>query len=522
MFSKKTNIDKISLLAGAITALALPPIYLFPGLFVGLTILLLQIARKKTPAQAAWSGWWFGVGFWVIAIYWITFSILTEAQTFWWLVPFAVIGLSAILGLYTAAYAYIIHRLKLSPLRQVLALAILWTAGEMFRAYSINALTLYGFPWNLLAISWNFSDSIPQITAWIGVFGLSLITVIVAASPRLAFAVDSKSGTITYQPQALKYVIVITLILPLLSMIGTYRLNNAVLETVPDTTLRLVQANIKEHHRWNTVLRLQQVKKHIELSKSPGYEEITHLVWSESSTPFMIEESPHLLETIAKITPPGGAVLTGAMRREVAPNQPEAYFSTLHVIDDNGKIASVYDKFRLVAFGEYIPHRAWIPLPTLVGGGDFQAGPGPETISVPGAPDVSPLICYDATFPQSVVNTNKRPSWMLNITNDAWFQGQVAGVEISSGPYQHLSLVRLRAIEQGLHLIRVANTGISASINPLGIVEASLPLGTEGVLDVKIKKLTKKETIYSRYGDIVMLLIIGMLGGMIILSKKIF
>jgi apolipoprotein N-acyltransferase len=161
-------------------------------------------------------------------------------------------------------------------------------------------------------------------------------------------------------------------------------------------------------------------------------------------------------------------------------------------------VLSVYDKLHLVPFGEYLPFQDWMEKLgfeqlTKVQGG-FIAGTRRHTLELPNAPRALPLICYEAIFPGNIATRDERPGWIVNLTNDGWFG-------ISTGPYQHLQQVRLRAIEEGLPVVRAANTGISAVIDPMGRVVAELGLGLEGVLDSRLP-LAIPPTVYVRAGDI--------------------
>jgi apolipoprotein N-acyltransferase len=173
-------------------------------------------------------------------------------------------------------------------------------------------------------------------------------------------------------------------------------------------------------------------------------------------------------------------------------------YNSIYVIDHDGTILSVYDKLHLVPFGEYLPFQSALEKLgftqiTKVQGG-FIPGTRRRLIDVPGAPRMLPSICYEAIFPGDLVARDERPAWIVNVTNDGWFGN-------STGPYQHLQQARLRAIEEGLPIVRAANTGISAVIDPLGRTVAQLGLGIEGVLDATLPAAAAP-TLYSRLGDL--------------------
>jgi len=192
-------------------------------------------------------------------------------------------------------------------------------------------------------------------------------------------------------------------------------------------------------------------------------------------------------------------VITGAPRIAGQVGGRPKFWNSVFVIDPSGGVVATYDKFHLVPFGEYMPLRNYLPLDAIAAGPiDFSAGPGSRTIDLPGLPPVSPLVCYEAIFPGEVVASGNRSAWLLNVTNDAWF-GR------SAGPHQHFAIARTRAVEEGLPLVRAANTGISAVIDPYGSIVARLGLGQRGILDVPLPKALVEPTLYARYGDWILL-----------------
>jgi apolipoprotein N-acyltransferase len=231
--------------------------------------------------------------------------------------------------------------------------------------------------------------------------------------------------------------------------------------------------------------------------QSTGVSDVTHLIWPEAAFPFFLTHEPDAMAQIADLLPEGAVLITGAVRpADNRPKTEEAY-NSVYVIDHDGSILTVHDKVHLVPFGEYLPlqtllERAGLQQLTKVAGG-YLSGDRRRSYSVPRAPRVLPLVCYEVIFPGQAVPRDDRPGWVLNLTNDGWFG-------ISSGPYQHFRQARVRMIEEGLPLVRAANTGISAVVDPLGRVIRSLPLGAEGVLDSALPQPVEP-TVYVRAGD---------------------
>ena len=278
--------------------------------------------------------------------------------------------------------------------------------------------------------------------------------------------------------------------------------------------LRLVQPNIPQKDKWQAQNRGKHFNNLLTLSSlniEPGIvERPTHIIWPETATPFVLDGNDPALRIISQIIPSKGALLTGSPRRTVVDKTTVNVWNSLHVVDGSAKIVETYNKSHLVPFGEYIPFRRYLDnftsLTKLTRGRiDFSSGSGKRTLSVPGAPPVSPLICYEVIFSGSVVSNGKngesKPEWLLNITNDAWFG-------VSSGPYQHLAAAQLRAVEEGLPLVRVANTGISAVIDGLGRIYRESKLNERTYIDSKLPMSLKEPTIFSKINDAGILLLI--------------
>jgi apolipoprotein N-acyltransferase len=275
---------------------------------------------------------------------------------------------------------------------------------------------------------------------------------------------------------------------------------------LPKVKLRIMQPNLQQDVRFNYSAKAEVMRKYLALSdrssgpQSTGVRDATVLIWPESAFPFFLTREPDAMAQIASLLPKGTVLITGSVR---APDQPPGTritraYNSIYVVDHDGSVLSVYDKLHLVPFGEYLPFQDWMERLgfqqlTKVQGG-FIPGTIRRSMEIPNAPRVLPLICYEAIFPDTVANQGDRPGWIVNVTNDGWFG-------ISTGPYQHLQQARVRAIEQGLPLVRAANTGISAVIDPLGRVVARLGLGIEGVLDSTLPA-ANPPTVYARVGDI--------------------
>jgi apolipoprotein N-acyltransferase len=474
----------IALGSGALAAFALPPFFLVPLLLISLPALLWLLAGASNPVRAGLIGFAFGMGHHIIGLYWISHSLLIDPWRHGWLIPIFVGGLAAILAVFIGLAATAARALGgRKPLPLLLAFAGFWTFGEWLRGWVFT-----GFPWNLLGSVWLFSDPMIQLAAVTGTWGVTLMTLIAFGSPAIAGESSAPRS------QRLVAVPIALLLLGANFFFGTDRLAGSVPASVEGVQLRLVQPNIPQTLKWDTSLAEEHVLKLIRMSISGDTpHEVTDVIWPETAVPFALERNPGLAEALAAAVPSGGLLITGIPRVSQTSSGP-AWHNGMVALDGTGRVRATFDKFHLVPFGEYVPIR-WIPGVDRIAPGetDFTAGPGPTTLELPGLPPVSPLICYEVIFPGAVADPASRPAWLLNLTNDAWFG-------LSTGPHQHFASARLRAVEEGLPLVRVANTGISGVIDPYGRVLAKLELGREGVIDTTLPRALPF-TPYARFGD---------------------
>jgi apolipoprotein N-acyltransferase len=497
----------VAFTAGAVSVLALAPFDAWPVLFFTFPILVWLVdgaagGRLGGLPSAAIAGWWFGFGYFLAGLYWVGYAFLVDAKTFGWLLPFAVIALPAAMACYTGLGLALARMLWTRGPTRLIALAVALTAAEWLRGHLFS-----GFPWNVYGYALTGPLVLAQSAALIGIWGLTFIAGAVFASPAV-FADDRTDTRLPWLPIALGVAI-----LAAFATYGAWRLGRTPTAFVDSVRLRIMQPNLQQDDKFNYSAKQRVMSHYLELSdrstgpQSTGVRDATHLIWPESAFPFLLTREPDALAQIAALIPEGTVLITGAVRApELAPGQKiERAYNSIYVIDHDGSILSVYDKIHLVPFGEYLPFQDFLEklglmqLTKLPGG--FIAGEHRRPMPVPRAPRMLPFLCYEIIFPRETVPDNERPGWLLNLTNDGWFG-------ISSGPYQHLQQARVRTIEQGLPLVRAANTGISAIIDPLGRIVKSLPLGTEGIMDASLPRRIDA-TLYARTGDSGVALVIG-------------
>ena len=484
----------IAFIAGAISALAMAPIDLWPVLFATFPVLAWLIdgaaaGRWGGMLAAAATGWWFGFGYFLAGLYWVGYAFLVDARTFGWLLPVAVLALPAGLALFTAFGAALARAMWTRGPRRILALAIGLTIAEWLRGHVLS-----GFPWNTFGYALTGPLALAQSASLIGLWGLTFLAIAIFASPA-TLADDRTDTKRTWLPLASSLVILCAM-----GIYGAIRLAATPTSFVTGVRLRVMQPNVPQDDKFNYSNKQQVIDRYVALSdratgpQSTGIRDVTHLIWPESAFPFFLTREADALAQIANLLPPGTVLITGGVRP--AESNQRAY-NSVYVIDHDGSILSVYDKVHLVPFGEYLPFQDFLErmglrqLTKVVGG--FLSGDRHRAYSIPGAPRFLPLVCYEIIFPGAAVPAGERPGWVLNLTNDGWFG-------ISSGPYQHFRQARIRMIEEGLPLVRAANTGISAVVDPLGRIINALPLGTEGILDSPLPQPIEP-TIYVRTGD---------------------
>ena len=482
-------------LFGVLAVLALPPLYVVPALVPAVVGLLWLLDGARSWKGALALGWWFGWGFFIFGLYWMAYSFLVEAETFAWMIPFAIPGLAAVAAVYIALATLATWRIVKGGLARAVFFPIAWIVAEFLRG-----TLLTGFPWNLIGSVWAFSATTMQSAALFGAYGLGFFTILAAAAPA---ALVDEDATLRVR-RGLS--IAAYGILAAFMIWGGARVILAPDDSVPGVRLRLVQPDVPQTEKWQNGQQIEIIRRLMAMSAEPaqGSQLPTHIIWPETAVPTFLAEEPQVLRALGARVPVGGALITGAPRLERLGGDKFKMFNSLHVIDEAGRIRATYDKSHLVPFGEYMPFRDILDL-RLIGGDrtDFTPGPGPTTLEIPGAPPASPLICYEAIFPAHVVAANgARPEWLLNITNDAWFG-------ISSGPYQHLAAARMRAVEEGLPLVRAANNGVSAVFDGYGRTRVETSLGGSAVVDSDLPKSVKGSTVFARTGNWLLLVILS-------------
>lgn len=497
--------------AGGLSILSMAPFHFWPVLFFTLPVFFWavdsdQINAGRNLRAALWRGWAFGFGYQLAGLYWIGFSFLVQAERFAALMPFAILALTASLGLFFGFAGVLFRSIRgrvPSGLPRIALLALVIMVAEWLRGHIFT-----GFPWNILGYALTMPLPLMQWTGLFGIYVLTAVTVITLASPVILLAAP-------VQPRPLRQILMTTVVPLTLALIyGLWQLSANPTVLNKDVRLRLVQPAFSQREKFDPQMRGPIFRRHLELS-AEGFSETagsqegskpTHVIWPEAAIPFFVRRDKSALRAIADALPDHVQVIAGTFRINASPEVPNEavvsyrVFNSALTIGGDGQVKSIYDKIHLVPFGEYLPAQKMLNALgfenlTRTSGG-LEPGRGPRRLMrIDGLPPVAMLICYEASFPQDVVQGAERPGLLINLTNDAWFG-------TTTGPYQHLHQTRLRAVEQGLPMLRSANTGVSAIVDPVGRLLASLPLNATGVIDSSLPKAVRTP-IYARAGWII-------------------
>jgi len=468
-------------LLGSASVLGFAPFHVTPATILGVGGLYLLTSRAPSWRRAALLGWCFGLAFFIAGLHWIANSFLVEADRFGAFAAPAVLALSALLALFIGAACGLARAATGPRWSAAPAFAAAWTLAEFARG---NVLS--GFPWNLLGYVSSVSETSMQLASAVGVYGLSALTALAAAAlgECLTPALSAKERMAAVMLAALAFAAPWAF--------GAWRLEHANTAAASEgPRLRIVQPNVPQAMKWRPEEREAILARYLELSGAPAAKPLEAVIWPETAVPFLIGQDEAVRRRIDDALPPSAALIAGSVRRD---SGADAMFNSVLAFERDGRLGGTYDKARLVPFGEFIPLREFLPIPKLTQGTrDFASGPGPATLRLAALPPFQPLICYEAIFPHDIPAEKPQPQWLVNVTNDAWFGPSI-------GPQQHFQMARMRAVERGLPLIRAANTGVSAVIDPYGRIQATLALGERGVIDADLPP-PAPSTLYADTGD---------------------
>ena len=499
-----------ALASGLAAGVAHPPFGVVAGIVgYGLLMALLDVSGPNPRRSAFFRGWLAGVGYFAVSIWWIVEPFQVDAEAQGWMAPIALFLMAGGLALFWGCAGLVYRLISPQSVARVLVFAGLLAAFEWLRGH-----VLTGFPWDLPGESWGAGSAPSQMASVVGAYGLTWITLAIGAAPAVLFQRDAR-----WDAKALAAALGLGA-LGCLYAFGMGRLEYAARVSPQAPVVRVVQANIDQKNKWRPDNLELIFATYLSMTRQPGAQVPQIVVWPEGALPAVIDDllapgAPYGRRLWDALTD-DQTLLLGANRAARDASGETVYFNSLVALRHEGgglRVTGLYDKHRLVPFGEFLPLGA---LATKLGvrslvhmPDDFTAGPPPRPITPWGIPALQPLICYEALFPgftrAAAARSGGRPAWILNVSNDAWFGA-------TSGPLQHLNIASYRAIEEGLPIVRATPTGVSAVIDAYGRVapEATLVMGAVGVLDAHLPPALGP-TVYSRLGDL-------LFGGLLLLS----
>lgn len=480
---------------GAVMATGQAPLGWWWATIAALVVMFHILPLDATARNWAWRVWATGTGYFAASLFWIVEPFFIEPERHGWMAPFALVLMAGGMALFWAIAGWSAARMARGRGRLVALVAAL-VALELVRGWVFT-----GFPWAMLGHVL-VGTPLMQLAAWGGAGALSLLVVVAALLPVLGQTGAQRGAGVLGA-------------LGLVAGLWVWGGAQTELPAPRDHVIRLAQPNAPQAEKWQGDNPQRFFNRLLDQTAAPASPAPALVVWPETAVPFFLEYAGDGLAMMAQAAQehgPDTLLAFGVQRYDAG-----RYFNSLAVLDITAQVTQTYDKHHLVPFGEYVPLSEF-----LLGSGvagfaaqvlqGYSAGPGPALLDMGPLGHALPLICYESIFPRHLRGTD-RPDWVLQITNDAWF-GEL------TGPFQHLAQARLRAVEQGLPVLRVANTGVSAVIDARGGMVAQLGLGETGFLDTPLPGALPA-TAYARFGDVPLwLVLLGLFGAMTALRKR--
>lgn len=483
-------------LLGAVSVTAFAPWHYIICAFIGFSGLMWLTTKAVNAKKLFMLGYWFGFALFACGFSWIGNALLIEPEKFGWLYPIAFVGLGGFFGLFVAVPLWC-TRFGVMWWQKWLIFAASFVFGEWLRSFVFT-----GFPWNLTGYTLAFSDELVQAASLGGSYLLSLLAIL--SYTIFGFCFGTKNIKRYFAASVFS-----ALIFAGLYLYGYIRLKYTVSEET-ETLVRLVQPSIPQTMKWSEIVKEENFAKYIDLSGQNAEKVPDFIVWGETASPFLLDQDENQVKKLVPLLEKGSYLLAGAVSYHYNEGRYLPHNSML-VLNSEAKTVDYYHKSHLVPFGEYIPFRKYLPKfvqPVANAIGTFGKGDGPKVIKVGNLPSFGAIICYEAIFPAEVVDKNNRPDFLVNLTNDGWYGD-------SSGPYQHWVATKMRAVEEGISIVRVANNGISGVVDAVGRVKNMMPLNYVGFMDINIDKPLGYKTLYSVWKNKLILmfcLILSILG----------
>lgn len=485
-----------ALLFGLLLVAALPPFYHTWAVFAAFCGVFALSQKQSSVKRLSAIGYWFGFGYFSAGFYWVGNALLIDAAKTGWLYPFVLLLGGGFFGLFTI-FPFALMKFVKTRFSKILLLAVGWFLSTEW----LRSVFLTGFPWNPLSSVLAFNPLWLQTLAWLGTYGLSMLIVIMTALPAVWLLNPHKRNI--WAPFCSLLLILGLYIYGDFALVQWGKLNVG-----EQINVRLVQPSIPQTMKWSRDAVEKNFAQYVDLSRAEGLENIDFVIWGETASPFNLAYDLEHRVMAQEAVPPKGYLLAGMLQDGYEQNTGDyLLYNSLAAMDYFGQIHGIYSKNHLVPFGEYIPLRQYLPkwvkpLTNMVG--QFAKGEKYQTIKLDGYAEFAPLICYEVIFSGQIVRKQNKPKWAVVLTNDGWYG-------ISAGPYQHLVAAQMRAVEEGISIVRSANSGISAVINPYGIITSQIGLSEHGYIDDTVKISMSHDTLFGKYGNLAPLCLAGLL-----------
>jgi apolipoprotein N-acyltransferase len=471
-------------------ALIFPP---FVGAALGYGALVLFLAyllgENRTKKSLFWNAYGFGAGFYATSFIWVNKALTVDGDQFVSFIPLVILAMGLFFGLFLAVPALLSGFAKEKYTR-------IWMFGIWFVVFEwIRSFIFTGFPWNLLGTALSFEPRLISGAGFIGTYGLSFVLLMMLSLTGLLVRAGLRK---TLDKTALAGLVFFMVLMGGFAL--SYDATRA--DNTNGLRVRLVQPNIEQTLKWDRTLAYRNFRQYINLTQEDD-RTADLVVWGETAVPYQLDRDEAHLQELREAIPEGGFLITGVLRGGYVNGELVPY-NSLFVINDLGEIKDYYDKAHLVPFGEYLPFRKYLPAfmkPVANVVGDLGEGEKYKNIRVGGLPLMGGAICYESIFPKEVLNPQERPEVLVVLANDGWYG-------LSAGPYQHLAAARMRAVEEGVSVIRSANTGISAVIAPNGDILGRIGLSQKGVITVRLPNVLSRSTLYGQYGNVILLVLL--------------
>ena len=457
------------------------------GYIAFISFLSFLFFAERSKKELFWYSYVFGFAFFAVSFSWINNALLVDEERLGSFVPLTIFAIGSFFGLFWAIPAVV------SGFFSNVYSRVLVFAGSFVFMEWVRSFIFTGFPWNLLGTALAFDVRLLQGAKYIGTYGLTLCL--------LMFCLGLALGIISLIKKPGYWESLAFLLVPL-AFVAVAGFSFKSVDDLSGLKVRLVQPSIPQTLKWDKESLYQNFRQYIDLSRKESLDDVDMVVWGETASPYFLDHDVKHLFELQEAIPNNGFLLTGVLRLAMENGEIVPY-NSMFVINHEARIKDYYDKAHLVPFGEYLPFRKYLPefmSPVADIVGDLGQGEKHKNIRVAGLPLMGGAICYESIFPKDVINQKNRPEILVVLANDGWYG-------ISAGPYQHFVAAQMRAIEEGITVIRSGNNGISGVIAPNGEIFGVIGLDEKGVSDVNLPKVLSVKTLYGQYGNVMLLIL---------------